>query len=165
MADFFPERNRDSRLQGNDFSLRGEPRTMDQWVPIIVIMLNMCSQIYWFKKIKSSMCQPPMRRALLLIKVKKFVQSYELLLSDALKIWTRVWLWPCSPHYFMKQSESDFSKLPHQLESSLYSAVRISWVSSVTSFCLVYSAICAASCLVDMATSQWLSKGQLSTSS
>lgn len=57
--------NRDSRLKGSYFSLRDELRTMDEWVPIIVMMLN---SIYYqfFKFFKKSVCQYPMRRVLTL---------------------------------------------------------------------------------------------------
>ena len=40
MGSFSPEMSRDSRLKGNHFALRDDPRTMDQWVSIVIILLN-----------------------------------------------------------------------------------------------------------------------------
>ena len=62
MGSFSPEMNGDSRLKGNHVALRDAPRTMDQWVLIVILLFNNAVKFTDF--LESSMCQCSMGRLL-----------------------------------------------------------------------------------------------------
>ena len=62
MGSFSPEMNGDSRLKGKHFALRDAPRTMDQWVLIVILLFNNAVKFTDF--LESSMCQCSMGRLL-----------------------------------------------------------------------------------------------------
>lgn len=60
MDSFSLEMNGNSRLKGNHFALRDDPRTMDQWVSIVILLFN--NAIKFTDFLESSMCQYSMGR-------------------------------------------------------------------------------------------------------